>query len=610
MLSTSESIDSNKSLITSSIGSTYKTSSLGLLSSQTRPELNDSLHSSSSLSRSSFNRTTSAYRQRHSAFSDFDVIDASGDDTSSTVFQDGAIRFSYDLKNPRFVSDVELEVLQNSNVVATLGTWSKDSLSEGLINLADFSSLKGGDYQLRAVAHTNRGREVFSNSESMTVLSWEQLNGSYTGDLLNYSAEAGKGEVVLGRGGTDTLVLSDVSRSEIMSLNGLSLSSFNPLSGSTASQAIFSGTAFDYLTLSNSQEIYFQGIESLKFSDGSTFELQVHPNDTYFDSQWNLAVSDVSSAWRFTQGESDVLLVSLDTGILTATGASGGIVDIDTNRLITDSTDDDNFNDYGHGHCSISVMSSKANNGSGVAGINWNSDVYVNDVYSGVSLQKAIQEVIDYARDNNLRVVFQGGIQGESWLSSGGTQAQLEQLIKDNSDIALFAIAAGNGGIDIDDTTSNQSLSGGVARLQTTHDNVISVGALQYAGTTTVNGLTNAVSVKKASYSNYGSSLTLMAATDSPAMDKLGNMRTFTGTSCANPNMAGIASLVWSVNSELTGGEIRQILIETAMDLGTTGRDDTYGNGLVNANAAVRRAWALANDSELANLYSGSSLLV
>jgi serine protease len=118
---------------------------------------------------------------------------------------------------------------------------------------------------------------------------------------------------------------------------------------------------------------------------------------------------------------------------------------------------------------------------SGVAGINWNSDVYVNDVYDGVSLQQAITDTIEYARDNNLRVVFQGGIQGEGWLTSGGTQAELEQLIEDNSDIAMFAVAAGNGGPggNLNDPNYLTSVSG-VARLQTTHDNVMSVGALQY----------------------------------------------------------------------------------------------------------------------------------
>jgi len=556
------------------------------------------------------------------SFTSFSVFDASGDNTSSTAFEDGAIRFSYNFADTASLSDVSLEVLSGGSVVSTLGTWTGSSLSDTLINLADFSNLTGGDYQLRAVAHTTDGQDFFSDSQSLTILSWDNSDdnyGTFAGDTLNYSAGLDTGAVMLGRGGTDTLNLSDVFQSDVTGINGLSLSSFNPLSSSTTNQAIFGGTAFDYLTLSDGREIYFQGIENLSFSDGSTLELAVHPDDTSFDQQWNLHVSDIPSAWRFTQGASDVLLASLDSGILTPAGASGDIVDISTGptgRLITDSSDDDNLTGsrYGHGHKAISVMASTANNDSGVAGINWNSDVYVHDVYDGVDLQQAITDTIEYARDNNLRVVFQGGIQGESWFTSGGTQAELEQLIEDNSDIAMFAVAAGNGGIDIDITDPSNSavrrgVSGGVARLQTTHDNVMSVGALEYTGTE-VDGLTNASSVNIASYSNRGESLTLMAATDSLAMDKSGKMTIFNGTSAANPNMAGIASLVWSVNSELTGGELRQILIDTAMDLGTVGDDNTFGNGLVNADAAIRRAWALADNFDVANLYSGDSLFV
>jgi hypothetical protein len=566
------------------------------------------------------------------SFTSFSVFDTSGDNTSSNVFEDGAIRLSYNFADTASLSDVSLEVLSGGSVVSTLGTWTGSSLSDALINLADFSSLTGGDYQLRAVAHTNDGQDFFSDSQPLTILSWDDSYGTFAGDTLNYSAGVDTGAVILGRGGTDTLDLFGVSQSDVTSINGLSLSSFNPLSGSTTNQAIFGGTAFDYLTLSDGREIYFQGIENLSFSDGSTLELAVHPDDTFFDDQWNLHISDVPSAWRFTQGASDVLLASLDTGILTAAGASGDIVDISTGRLITDSSDDDEAGGYGHGHSAISVMASTANNGSGVAGINWNSDVFVNDVYArrpnelpgtNVDLQQAITDTIEYARDNNLRVVFQGGIQGEYWLTNGGTQAELEQLIEDNSDIAMFAIAAGNGGPGGWPFNAPNYLTSvsGVAKLETTYDNVMSVGALRPGtennrwfqtdqGVTTVNGLTNATSISLAEYSNRGSHLTLVAATDSPAMDKFGNQIYFGGTSAANPNMAGIASLVWSVNSELTGGELRQILIDTAMDLGTVGDDNTFGNGLVNADAAIRRAWALADNFDIANLYSGDSLFV
>jgi hypothetical protein len=554
------------------------------------------------------------------SFSSVSAIDASGDNTNNTVFQNGAINFSYNLTNPAFLSNVRLLVTSNGNVVSTLGTWTGDSLSNQLINLANFSSLTGSDYQLLAVARTTNGQDIFSSSQAMKVLGWNQINGTFAADTLNYSAGVGTGAVITGRGGTDTVDLFNVSRSNITSINGISLSAFNPLYGSTTNQAIFGGTAFDYLTLADGRELYFQGIENLKFSDGSRLELQVRTNDTYFGEQWNLHVSDVDSAWRFTQGSKNVLVVSLDTGILTQAGGSGGITDISTSRLITDPSDDDNYNDHGHGHLSTSIMSSTANNNSGIAGINWNSNVYINDVYNGVSLQQAIRDAISYARANNQRVVFQGGIQGEGWLNYGGTQGELEQLIKNNSDIAFFAVAAGNGGPggNLDDPDYLTSVSG-VAKLETTHTNVVSVGAALPAkendgyydySPNYVNNLKNTQGLALAPYSNRGSNLTLVAATNSPAMNKLGQMEIFGGTSCANPNMAGIASLVWSVNNSLDGGQLRQILVDTAMDLGTTGRDNTYGYGLVNADAAVRRSWALASNYNLANLYSSVSWLV
>ena len=556
-----------------------------------------------------YNLAVSAASSSGLSFSSFSIVDAAGDSTSKTIFQGGAIRLSYSLASAASLSSVRLEALGNGSTI-NLGSWTGASLSNSLINLNNFSTLIGGNYQFRAVARNTSGQDFVSSTESINILSWNQSSsttyGTFAGETRNYSAALGAGHVVVGRGGTDTLNLSGISRSSVTSINGVSLGAFNPTT--STNQAIFRGTAFDYLTLSDGREIYFQGIENLRFSDNSTLELQVRTNDTHYGAQWNLRVSDVDSAWRFTRGSSGVLLVSLDSGILTASGASGGITDISTGRLITDSTDDDNFRDYGHGHCATSVMASTANNGSGIAGINWNSSVYMTDVYSGVSLQKAIQDAISYARARGQRVVFQGGIQGESWLNDGGTQAQLEQLIRDNADIAIFAVAAGNGGPGGNLTDPNYLTSvSGVAKLQTTHSNVMSVGALASTGSTVVNGLTNASTVNIAGYSNRGSNLTLMAATNSPAMDKFGNMRYFGGTSCANPNMAGITSLVWSVNSNLNGGQLRQILIDTAMDLGTAGRDNTFGNGLVNADAAVRRALALSRNNQLANLYSGRS---
>jgi subtilisin family serine protease len=72
----------------------------------------------------------------------------------------------------------------------------------------------------------------------------------------------------------------------------------------------------------------------------------------------------------------------------------------------------------------------------------------------------------------------------------------------------------------------------------------------------------------------------------------------FGGTSSATPLVAGVAALLRSVNPNLTAGQIKQILADTAdkIDSGntpydpTTGRNDDYGHGRVNAQRAVAAA--------------------
>ncbi len=59
------------------------------------------------------------------------------------------------------------------------------------------------------------------------------------------------------------------------------------------------------------------------------------------------------------------------------------------------------------------------------------------------------------------------------------------------------------------------------------------------------------------------------------------------GTSVSTPYVSGVAALVWSAHPECTNRQIRDILQRTAQDKGAAGRDDVYGHGLVQAQAAV-----------------------
>jgi subtilisin family serine protease len=65
---------------------------------------------------------------------------------------------------------------------------------------------------------------------------------------------------------------------------------------------------------------------------------------------------------------------------------------------------------------------------------------------------------------------------------------------------------------------------------------------------------------------------------------------TYMGTSMATPHVAGVAALVLEVNPALTPGEVRNILANSAEDLGPSGCDVGFGYGLVDAAGAVAAA--------------------
>lgn len=61
------------------------------------------------------------------------------------------------------------------------------------------------------------------------------------------------------------------------------------------------------------------------------------------------------------------------------------------------------------------------------------------------------------------------------------------------------------------------------------------------------------------------------------------------GTSMASPHVAGAAALIWSLAPNATAQQVRQALLDGAVDLGAPGFDTAYGFGLVNAYNSARR---------------------
>lgn len=132
-------------------------------------------------------------------------------------------------------------------------------------------------------------------------------------------------------------------------------------------------------------------------------------------------------------------------------------------------------------------------------------------------------------------------------------------------------------------------------RLQTKVDNAVKSGAVgllvmsgvDYTNTFTYTGGTSPIPVTLIRFTP-GVNL-LSALPKKGTLSVLGptDYAPFSGTSMAAPHVTGAAALVWSQRPSLNPLQLRQLLRQTATDLGTAGKDDIYGYGIVNPFAAL-----------------------
>jgi bacillopeptidase F len=75
-----------------------------------------------------------------------------------------------------------------------------------------------------------------------------------------------------------------------------------------------------------------------------------------------------------------------------------------------------------------------------------------------------------------------------------------------------------------------------------------------------------------------------------------GGYADFDGTSMAAPHINGVAALMLEASPELGVDEIKQIIYDSAVDLGAPGEDNQYGWGMIDAFACVQRVLGLTFD--------------
>ncbi len=301
------------------------------------------------------------------------------------------------------------------------------------------------------------------------------------------------------------------------------------------------------------------------------------PNDEFYHLQWNFPLINLPDAWDLSTG-SGVTVAVVDSGVNPFGFDSFGRFSV--NRILPGHNaiwrlpGGIDFN--GHGTHVAGTIGQETNNTEGVAGIAYHAKILPVKVMSflGFGLDSWIIRGIRWAADNGADIINLS-------IGGGGHSKALEDAVDYAYEKGVTLVAAsGNDGTDEVDYPA-------------AFENCIAVGAIRY-------------DKEKTDYSNYGEDLDLVAPGGDLTVDQNGDdngdgiyqetfrflgigwdYRYFTGTSMASPHVAGVAALIKSLHPEYGPDEIRQVLQDTAEDLGNPGWDERYGYGLVDAYAAV-----------------------
>lgn len=347
----------------------------------------------------------------------------------------------------------------------------------------------------------------------------------------------------------------------------------------------------------------FEYVEPNFIGHGHGF--QTTPNDTNFNRQWShyndgtFSLSNSSSdadidtdlAWDITQGDPNLVVAILDSGakldhpefssrVWQNTNESGDGTDTDSNSYVDDingwdfvNNDNDPTDDHGHGTNVAGIALASGNNNIGYAGVNWNSKIMVCKILdeNNSGLYSWWAEAIYYAVNNGASVINMS-------VGGNGSSTLLENAINYAYDNNVPVVVS----------TGNQNSA---IQYPAKYTNAFAIGSTNSDDTRSVPFFWSSTSG-----SNYGPELDFVAPGNyiyGLSYSSNSNYNSYWGgTSQAAPHVAGLISLLLSVNPNLTITEIRTILEQSSEDLvgdsfDTNGWDQYYGHGRVNAYLAL-----------------------
>jgi subtilisin len=274
---------------------------------------------------------------------------------------------------------------------------------------------------------------------------------------------------------------------------------------------------------------------------------------------WNIDRVDAEISWGISTGD-PVKVGVIDTGIdlnhpdLKA-NIKGGYNAINPLKSYND--------DNGHGTHVAGIIAA-LNNNIGVVGVGPKIDLYAIKVLnaSGSGYLSDVIEGLDWAVANGMQVV------NMSLGTSQDVQSFHDAILNAYNAGVVIVAAAGN--------------SGGAVSYPAAYPEVIAVSATDQNN-------------QIASWSSRGPAVDLAAPGVSIYSTYKGkSYSTLSGTSMAAPHVTGAAALIidtkkcdLNLDGICTPSEVQQRLEQTAIDLGTPGKDNLYGSGLVNVYQAL-----------------------
>jgi thermitase len=210
-----------------------------------------------------------------------------------------------------------------------------------------------------------------------------------------------------------------------------------------------------------------------------------------------------------------------------------------------------------HGTHVAGTIAAKANNATGVAGVDFNATLAICRALrggAGVGLTSDVANCITWTHARGAKVI--------SMSLGGGASTTLQNAVaaaweNGGATGSVLVAAAGNDG----DSTVNYPAG---------YAEVVSVAATDHNDA-------------RASFSNSNPDVEIAA----PGVDVLstipgGQYAELSGTSMATPHVSGVTGVLWQLFPGSTASSIRSRLTAAVDDLGPAGRDPTFGFGRVN----------------------------